>query len=145
MTTEELKSKIDTLRMDRIVLSTQLVLETEGYYTNRPVNSKVVEELRTKIVEIDTELQPLIMEYEKGFHHYYVRFSSQIPNTYGSQPETYFFHDIMRSKIDCKIDSTKERIVISERPDVLELIQDFGKQLVNRYTNFQFSVIVKRD
>lgn len=140
---EELNEAIKELRSEKIFLSTHLSVLMENYYQNRSSeNIAKMDELRTEITAIDLKLNPLLITYENLHHHYYVVFSSEMPDTLGQTKSKYTFQSNMLSTIDCSIDTLKDGFDLSV-PNLKELITDLGQKLIHTYTNVRFDRIAK--
>ncbi len=144
-TTEELESEMYELRSERAFLSAQLSFAMAGYWNNEPLSTEKMEEIRVKINQIDTKLSPLQMDYEKQFCHYYVRFSSEIPDVLGGRISGSSFYLVMRSKVNCEIDTTKQPVDWENDQLAKNLVTDLSKQLMLTYNNFRFEVIAKQN
>jgi predicted nucleic acid-binding Zn-ribbon protein len=143
-TTEQLEQQMYELRSQRIFLSTQLSLEMDGYWNNVPSSKENMDKLREELNAIDNKLMPLQEKYERHFNHYYIRFSSEIPDMYG-RLSRHVYHNYMRSKVDCNIDTTKEKVDLTNKLQALELVNDLAKSLYGTYNNIRFEVIVKQN
>jgi hypothetical protein len=140
---EELNSKIKGLRSEKIFLSTHLSVLMENYYQNRSSENIIkMEELRKKINEIDSHLNPLLIQFENLHHHYFVIFSSEMPDTLGRTKSKYTFQSNMLSTIDCNIDTLKDGFDL-KTPNLRELVEDLGQRLIHSYTNVRFDRIAK--
>jgi len=140
---EELDQQIKELRSEKIFLSTHLSVLMENYYQNRSSeNITKMDELRKEIYEIDSKLNPLLFAYENLHHHYYVIFSSEMPDTLGQTKSKYSFQSNMLSTIDCNIDTLKNGFDLAI-PNLKELVSDLGQKLIYSYTNVRFDRIAK--
>lgn len=140
---EQLNEAIKELRSEKIFLSTHLSVLMENYYQNRSSeNIAKMDELRTEITAIDLKLNPLLIAYENLYHHYFVVFSSEMPDTLGQTKSKYTFQSNMLSTIDCSIDTLKDGFDLTI-PNVKELITDLGQKLIHTYTNVRFDRIAK--
>ena len=143
-TKEQLKAEIDKLRMERIHLSTRLAVEMEGYFRGDESSVEAMASIRKEIEDIDVLLNPISLRYEKLFHHYIVTYITEMPDTLGKYMIKQTYTDLMRSEIDCQINTT-QKTDLNKLPNYFDLIEDFGRQLLNRYTNASFQRIIKRD
>jgi hypothetical protein len=140
---EELNSQIKDLRSEKIFLSTHLSVLMENYYQNRSSENIVkMDELRKEINEIDSNLNPLLIQFENLHHHYFVIFSSEMPDTLGQAKSKYTFQSNMHSSIDCNIDTLKNGFDL-RIPNLRELVEDLGQRLMHSYTNVRFDRIAK--
>ncbi|HXD91886.1 MAG TPA: hypothetical protein VNX01_01665 [Bacteroidia bacterium] len=140
--TEQLEQQMYELRSERIFFSSQMGIAMEGYWHGVPLSQERMNGLRDQIAEIDLQLNPLQEEYESLFHHYYVRFSADVPDTLGRvSRQTYA--PVMRSKVDYNIDTTKQKIDWENDKNAQKLHRDLSANLIDTYNNIRFEMIIK--
>jgi archaellum component FlaC len=139
----ELDELIKELRSEKIFKATHLSVLMDNYLNNRNrENIDKMEELRSEINEIDSKLNPLIQEYEQLHHHYFVIFTTEMPDVYGKNISKHTFQSNMRSTIDCDIDTTVQEFDLNIY-NLRELVEDLGQKLLHTYTNVRFDRITK--
>lgn len=146
MNETELESKIYDLKSKKIHLSTKLSMAMAKYWNKIETSQTEMDATRDEISEINIELGPLEEAYEKLFHHYYVRYSSLIPDPLNHQRNLYTFHGFYRSKVDCVIRWNNQQ---DTDPYLIknsfELFSDIARQIIGIHSDPQFIEIIKWD
>jgi len=138
-----LNEEIKQLRLDKIFFSSHLSVLMDSYYQNKNSgDTKKMEKLRMLIKEIDNKLDPALSEYKKLHHHYFVTFSSEMPEDVNNSMFRNHFQTSMMSRVGCYIDTSANGFDTSVT-NFEKLVRDLGRQLAHSHSNVSFSRILK--
>ena len=65
-TTEQVEQEIDALRLQRVLLSSQLSVEMENYWNDVPLSKENIDKLKMELSNLDDRLMPLQLKYENN-------------------------------------------------------------------------------